>query len=436
MKFFIRLLIAALFLSVSSYSQTPGSSVPIADHHMHIWSLQASLLVTEPLPPKVELPPELDKLLRDKERLSKQRSVEAIKDLYTDDLVASDAGAPMWLQGERAIRFIAESTVMNTLMPTAFSINGNEGYIAGTEVSSDAKQTPLSNFIYVIRKGSDGKWRVAVETFTMTGPPVAAARTADALLGGMDAAGVRKATVLSVAYWFGNPRRNVQDQYPKVRAENDWVLEQTSKYPGRLYPFFSFNPLSDYAIDEIERCARIGKFAGIKLHIGNGRIDMLNPEHIAKLKAVFVAANKHRLPIVIHLWTSDPKYGAPHSRAFLEWVLPAAPDIPIQIAHMAATGPGYTSDEAMEVFANAAEKNDPRMKNVYFDVASDAIANSPDDVLQLVAKRLRQVGMKRVLFGSDWSPGSTNEDPGLAWRSFRRLPFTETEFRTVANNVA
>jgi len=436
MKFLTCLTLVVFLLSVSSFSHAQSSSVPVADHHMHIWSLKASQLVTEPLPPKVDLPPDLDKLLRDKERLSKQRSVDAIKDLYTDDLIAMDAGSPMWLQGDRAIRFIAESTVMNTLLPTAFSINGNEGYIAGTEVSSDANQTPLSNFLYVIRKGADGKWRVAVETFTAAGPAVAAARTADALIAGMDAAGVKKAAVLSVAYWFGNPRRNVQDQYPKVRAENDWILEQAAKYPGRLYPFFSFNPLADYAIDEIERCAKIGKFAGIKLHIGNGRIDMLNPEHVAKLKAVFAAANKHRLPIVIHLWTSDPKYGAPHSRAFLEQVLPAAPDIPIQIAHMAATGPGYTSDDAMEVFANAVEKGDPRMKNVYFDVASDAVASSPDAVLEQVAKRLRQVGMKRVLFGSDWSPGSTNEEPGLAWRSFRRLPLTEAEFRIVANNMA
>jgi predicted TIM-barrel fold metal-dependent hydrolase len=433
----IFLALTILLLSLASFSQAlSSSSVPIADHHMHIWSLQASQLVTEPLPPKVELPAELDKLLRDKERLSKQRSVDAIRDLYTGDLVALDAGAPMWLQGDRAIHYIAESTVMNTLLPTAFSVNGNEGYIAGTEVSSDSTQTPLSDFLYVIRKGADGKWRIAVESFTMTGPPLAAARTADQLIAGMDAAGVKKASVLSVAYWFGNPRRNVQDQYPKVRAENDWILDQASKYPGRLYPFFSFNPLSDYALAEIERCAKIGKFAGIKLHIGNSRIDMLNPEHVAKLKAVFAAANKYKLPIVIHLWTSDPKYGAPHSKAFLEQVLPAAPDIPIQIAHMAASGPGYSSDDAMEVFASAGEHGDPRMKNVYFDVASDVIATSPQSILDIVTRRLRQVGMSHVLFGSDWSPGSGNEEPGLAWRSFRRLPLTEAEFRTVANNVA
>lgn len=435
-KFIFRALVTLLF-SLPTFSQSVlRSSLPITDHHMHIWSLQASQLVTQPLPPRVELPTELDKLLRDKERLSKQRSFDAIKDLYTNDLLASDAGVPMWLQGEKAIHYIAESTVINSLLPTAYNINGSEGYIAGFEVSSDSTQTPLSNFLYVIRKGTDGKWRIAVESFTMTGPPVAAARTADKLIAGMDAAGIKKAAVLSVAYWFGNPRRNVQDQYSKVRAENDWILDQAVKYPGRLYPFFSFNPLSDYALAEIDRCAKIGKFAGIKLHIGNSQVDMLNPDHVAKLKAVFAAANKYRLPIVIHLWTSDPKYGAPHSKAFLEQVLPAAPDIPIQIAHMAATGPGYTSDDAMEVFADAAEHGDPRMKNVYFDVASDVIATSPQPVLDIVAKRLRQVGMNHVLFGSDWSLGSSNEEPGLAWRSFRRLALSETEFRTVANNVA
>ena len=172
---FLALTVFLSFLEI--YSQTPsGASVPIADHHMHIWSLQASQLVTEPLPRKVELPPDLDKLLRDKERLSKQRSVDAIKQLYTDDLVALDAGAPMWLQGDRAIHFIAESTVVNTLVPTAFSVSGNDGYIAGTEESSDSTQTPLSNFLYIIRKATDGNLRIAVERFTMTGPPVAAAR--------------------------------------------------------------------------------------------------------------------------------------------------------------------------------------------------------------------------------------------------------------------
>jgi uncharacterized protein len=430
-------LIAAIY-SIST-PLTAQTAIPVADHHTHIWSINASSLVTDPLPKAVELPPDLDRLLRDKERLSKLKTVEAVRPLYTDDLVVLDPGGPYWLRGGEALDYIAGSTVINRLIPTVFQVDGNSGYIGGMEVSMASvggKIEPLSDFLYMIKKGADGKWRVSVETFTMNPPPVPAETSAAQLIAGLDAAAVKKAAVLSVAYWFGNPRRAVQDAYAKVRAENDWLAEQTAKYPGRLYAFFSFNPLADYALDEIERCAKSGKFAGIKLHIGNSQVDMLDPQHVSKLKAVFAAANRNKLPIVIHLWTTDPKYGAPHSKAFVDEVLPAAPDIPVQIAHMGASGPGYHSDDAMEVFANAAEAKDPRMKNVFFDVASMVIATTPPATLDLVAKRLRQVGMGKVLFATDWVPGKNSESPAQAWQSFRRLPLTEQEFRAVAGNTA
>jgi predicted TIM-barrel fold metal-dependent hydrolase len=428
--------------AVAQSDRLPGAPVaplvPVADYHTHIISREASALVTEPLPPAVQLPPELDRLLRDKERLSKQRTVDAIKDLYTPDAVVQDPGGPAWLSGERAVRYVGESTVINKLLATAFQIDGSSGYIAGTEISEDGGAvTPLSNFLYVVRKGPDGRWRVAVESFTLTGPPVAKAVTADELIAGLDAAGIKHAAVLSVGYWFGNPRRTVPDEYARVRAENDWVGEQVAKHPGRLSGFFSFNPLSTYALEEIERCSKNPNLKGIKLHLGNGQVDVLNPGHITKLRTVFAAANRHRLSIVAHLWTLDRSYGAAHSKAFLDQVLPAAPDIPVQIAHMAASGPGYHSDDAMEVFANAAAASDPRLRNVYFDVASMVVAGTPPKTLELVAKRLRQVGMKKVLFGSDWVPGrSSNESPQQAWASFRRLPLTEAEFRVVAANTA
>ena len=61
-----------------------------------------------------------------------------------------------------------------------------------------------------------------------------------------------------------------------------------------------------------------------------------------KMKEFFHAANRLRLPIVAHLWTSDPRYGAEHSQVFLDQLLPEAPDIVVQIAHFAGGGPGYT----------------------------------------------------------------------------------------------
>lgn len=417
--------------------------VPLADHHTHIWSLTASTLVTEPLMPVVELPEELKRLLQDKERFGgRDKNPSALADLYTKDaLVFNPSGTPSgpaWLRGERAINYVTNNIVVPRLLPTAFDVDGSLGYIAGYMADVQGASTEyVSNFLYVIKKGTDGKWRISSETFTLDGPLVPRELKVEKLIEEMDAAGVKRAAVLSVAFWFGNPRRKVVgDEYAKVRAENDWVAEKVARYPNRLVAFCSFNPIKDYALEELNRCTKNPNFKGLKLHIGNSRIDVLDPQQMEKLRTVFRAANEKRFPVIIHLWTSVGNYGRAHAEAFLNQVLPVAPDIPIQIAHMAATGPGYSSDDAFEVYANAAEKNDPRMKNVYVDVASDVIASTPPETLELIAKRLRQFGLKRVLFASDRDPGFANETPKDAWKSFRRLPLTEKEFRIVAGNLA
>src|SRR5205085_7022864 len=154
-------IVSALFQVVSGQvaSQTAPvgnppsrwSGLPIADHHTHIWSIDASRLVTVPLPPAVELPAELDQLLRDKERLGKLRSLDAIKQIYTPDASVLDPGGPAWMRGEAAISYIANSTVINKLIATSYEMNGTGGYIAGTEVSDEkGVVTPLSNFLYVV----------------------------------------------------------------------------------------------------------------------------------------------------------------------------------------------------------------------------------------------------------------------------------------------
>jgi predicted TIM-barrel fold metal-dependent hydrolase len=220
-----------------------------------------------------------------------------------------------------------------------------------------------------------------------------------------------------------------------VRAENDWLAEQAASQPDRLVGFCSFSPIRDYALEELDRCVKNPNLKGLKLHFGNSLVDVLDPQHVEKVRAVFRAANEKRFPILVHLWMPG-RYAPEHAEAFLSRILPAAPDIPIQIAHMAASGPGYHSDDVFEVYANAAGKRDPRMKNVYVDVAGMVIENTPAETLDLVAKRLRQFGLRRVLFASDRVPGFGNEPPKDAWNSFRRLPLTEKEFGTIAENVA
>ena len=124
----------------------------------------------------------------------------------------------------------------------------------------------------------------------------------------------------------------------------------------------------------------------------------------------------------------------PYAQNFLDQVLPGAPDIPVTIAHMAGGGPVWT-DEALEVFANAIENGDARTRNLTFDVASVADLQKPEQ-LELLAKRIRQIGPQRILYGSDAAFGG-NSPPAQEWATFRgSVPLTDAEFAVIRDNVA
>lgn len=279
---------------------------------------------------------------------------------------------------------------------------------------------------------------VALLDTTNTQPPI----TAQDVVAHLDSAGIRRAVLLSVAYIYGSPRRTVTDEYSKVRAENDWNAAQAAEYPDRLIAFCGVNPLKQYALDELARCASDPRLRyGVKLHFGNSDVQLENPDHVERIRRFFQAVNERRMAIVVHLRASismKRPYGPAQARAFLEQVLPAAPDIPIQIAHLAGTGPGYDdppADSVLAVIADAIEKRDPRTRRLWLDVTSVVAQDISPATAALVARRIRQVGVDRVLYGSDAAFGD-NLRPRESWAAFRKLPLTEKEFGTIAGNVA
>lgn len=268
------------------------------------------------------------------------------------------------------------------------------------------------------------------------GAPRVTARDLIALL---DSAKIHSALLLSVAYMFSNPNRPpVPDEYARVKAENDWTADQAALYPDRLRAICGINPLRDYALSEIERCAADPRLRhGLKLHFGNSDVQLDNPEQLEKVRQVFLAANGHRMAIVVHLHASvtmKRPYGTAYARTFLNDVIPVAPDVPIQIAHLASSGdfdePGVA--EALDVFAKAIADKDPRMRNVYFDMSGISGMADPARATRIAA-RIRQLGVERILFGSD---GAVNGNSPLAtWTAFQKVPLTDREFRVIAGNV-
>jgi predicted TIM-barrel fold metal-dependent hydrolase len=262
------------------------------------------------------------------------------------------------------------------------------------------------------------------------------ARDGRALLAELDAAGIEKAVVLSVGYSYGDERKNLPEPDRLTREENDWTSAQVAASGGRLIGFCSANPLRPVALAELERCLGLPGMRGIKLHFGNAGITLRDSSHLKRMQEVFGLAQRLRRPVLAHMRArGGGNYGGEDARLFLSRVLPASPDIEIIVAHLGYSGPGYQMDDSvMAAFGEAAERNDPHMRNVYFDVATDVTAEITPEMAALVARRIRQVGVNKVLYGSDLSPPGGSIRSG--WQIFRdRVPLTADEMRTIAGNV-
>lgn len=263
-------------------------------------------------------------------------------------------------------------------------------------------------------------------------PPEGYAQSAAELIRQLDEAKIERAVLLSIAYQFGNPNRPaVANEYERVKAENDWTAEQAAQYPKRLTAFCGVNPLKDYALQEIARCAKDPRLRrGLKLHFGNSDVNMDNPAHVAQLRQVFSEANRHRMAIVAHIrsnYNNRRPWGAQQARVLLDQLLPLAKDTTVQIAHLASAG--AFDDEGVEaalaVFAEAFAARDKRVKRLYVDVSMARWESKAESLARL----LRKIGMKRLVYGSD-SP------PTKALHDFRKLPLTASELRQIELNVA
>lgn len=276
----------------------------------------------------------------------------------------------------------------------------------------------------------------------VAGAPDLKVVTAPDLIRLLDDAGIARAVVLSTAYQFGNPNKPaVPDEYARVVEENDWTMREAATSQGRLIAMCSFNPLKDYALEELRRCSA-SKTArrGIKLHFGNSDVQLENEAHLKAVRRVFAAANARGMAIVVHMRPSVSRqrpFGAEQARAFIDHLLLAAPDVVVQIAHMSGAG-GYEDpgiDQALAVFAGAAGRRDPRLAHVYFDVSGVVGVGDWSSHAKAIAERLREIGLDRILYGSD---GAVSEDssPRARLADFHKLPLTEAELQRIESNVA
>jgi predicted TIM-barrel fold metal-dependent hydrolase len=262
------------------------------------------------------------------------------------------------------------------------------------------------------------------------------ARDGAALVSELDAAGIDKAVVLSVGYSFADERKGLADPDRLTREENDWTSAQIVRNAPRLIGFCSANPFRPEALRELERCLSLPGMIGIKMHLGNSGVSLRDAGHLAMMQRVFEVAQRNGAPVLVHMRArGGMNYGAEDARIFLDNVVPYAPSSEIVVAHLGGAGPGYfeQADEIMAVFGEAVEGDHRSMRNLYFDVATNMTAEATVADGELVARRIRQVGPERVLYGSDLTPPGGTIRRG--WDIFRaKVQLTSTELQTIATN--
>lgn len=423
----------------------PGRLTPVADHHQHLLG-PAALPPSPPMLPVVEVPADLEQLLEARAKLyAHAQKPEDVLKVFTPEAMAITWGKPTrWVRGETALAEGLNGVIDQEYRfePIAFATDGPSGYIAGyVSVVQGEVAHPALDFLLGIVRGDDGQWRVAAENVTIKTPPTYTKPIpAEKLIADLDEAGIQRALAISAAFWLDNgrfpdPADEMTKEYDAVRAENDWTAAEVAKYPGRLFMAASVNPLRAYALEELERCSRIRQVRAFKVHIASCGIDLTNVEHQEKLRAFFARANELRMPLIVHL---KPRmaYGPAEVEWFLqELIAGAAPDIAVQIAHMAGDGPSIDAPEALAGFAGACAKGDPRTRNLFFDFGGLVTRETSREQTHLMAERMRQIGFDKIVYGSDGQP--PNHPTAEHWlQTWGKLPLSEDEFSKIAVNVA
>lgn len=140
----------------------------------------AAVHAREPIPsvaaaPSVTLPPALDRVLRNYEKAWIAGDVDALAALFVTEGYALPNGQPP-AAGADAIRKAYRQNAGSALSLRAlhYAESGDMAYIVGG-FGWEAGKPDFGKFVLVLRRGNDGRWRIAADIDNANAPPKAPA---------------------------------------------------------------------------------------------------------------------------------------------------------------------------------------------------------------------------------------------------------------------
>ena len=273
------------------------------------------------------------------------------------------------------------------------------------------------------------------------GTYVPAFHNADEIISVLDRSGVQKAFALSNAYQWGMDLLGLPDDQINdwVKFENDFTARECAQYPDRLLPFMSINPLQDYALEEMDRCANQLGLRALKLHFTNSNVDLRNPQHLESIKKVFAKAVELDMPVLLHFMSRNPEFGAVDAAILIDEIIAHHPTLKIQMAHLGSGGLGDSMIKVFDTFIQRYEANPLLDKNnckmdlaaVISDGSKPLTAPLSLEQCQYITDQIRRWGVEHILFATDWPIFEPNEFENNI-RTMLKL--TEEEVNTLLSN--
>jgi uncharacterized protein len=234
-----------------------------------------------------------------------------------------------------------------------------------------------------------------------------------------ETAGVRQALLLPMAHLYGRAGfrealgLSEAEEYARVRRENDHVAREAARFPGRAAAFCGVDFLRPYAWEEIRRCRRELNSAGLKLHLASAGTDLRSPEHLRELARIAAWAESERVPLMVHFDPQQRGLEVEDVERFIREVLAPHPDLVVVLPHFGGSG-GYGpwTQAVFRTFRRWLETEEasgtPR-PGVFFDLSavwleeeSEGVPPSTREEAAALKADLRSVGLRRVVFGSDY----------------------------------
>ena len=124
-------------------------------------SLQGQEPASQALP-TIELPPQVERVLRDYEQAWQRRDAKALAQLFTEDGFVLRPGRPPARGRAAILRAYQNAGGSLALRAFDFAVSEDVGYIIGG-FSAQPDQPDIGKFVLLLRRGSSGRWLIAAD---------------------------------------------------------------------------------------------------------------------------------------------------------------------------------------------------------------------------------------------------------------------------------